>query len=215
MRIRLTELDLPAGVHYFRFFHTGERTGFVSFNLFHASKETPVFDHALDDYVLRGSNYVNTWRLEEGGHLALSGNRQLLYFGDDRFTDVTMTVDIEFRGETTTSTAGVILRGGNAAFSVHDSHESIQGYYVGFNNSKIFISRYNYNLSRYEMVADAGNFVSGTAFEFEVSIVQNTIEVRVDGVLMLTHHDDLGFTHGRIGFYTDGAVAIYRNLRIR
>ena len=215
MRVRLTELPLPEGVHHFRFTNIGDDTGFVNFELFESATETPSFTHALDDYVLSGVNYVNAWKVEDGGHLALSGNRQLLYFGDDRFTDTTVSVDIEFSGDTATSTAGIVLRADNPAFTVHDSRESIQGYYIGLNNSKIFISRYNYNLSRYDLAADAISVPSGESNTLTAEIRHNTINVYLNGELMLTYTDAMGFTNGHVGLYTEGAMTLFRNLEIK
>ena len=35
-----------------------------------------------------------------------------------------------------------------------------------------------------------------------------------NGNVKLSFVDDLGFTHGSFGLYTDGAAAIYRNIKI-
>lgn len=213
VRLTLTELTLPKGTHYFKFIGYDE-FAFAEFNLFKSSKVSPSFSNDLSDYIVTGGEYVNSWKLNDGGHYALAGNRQLLYFGDDTFTDFTMSADITFIGETQTSTAGFILRGGNPSFSVHDTNESIQGYYVGFNNSKAFISRYNYNLSVGDLDVMANSYASNQEFNLKVTLKGNTITVYIDNKKVLSYTDTLGFTHGRIGFYTEGAQAIYKNLVI-
>lgn len=214
VNVRLTELELPAGVHYIRIYNVKDTVQFTSFELFKTSMTKPSFTHDLDEFVLNGATYVNTWKLKDDGHYGLEGNRQLLYFGDDTFTDVSVTTNITFVGSTQTSTAGIILRADNPAFSVHDTYQSIQGYYIGMNNSKVFISKYNYNISEYDLVADAKTFESGVSYELRVEMNGNTINVYIDDELALSYVDPLAFTHGRIGFYTEGAGVVYDHLVI-
>lgn len=212
--IRLTEFDLPEGIHYLKFHHVGDDVWFNSFELFTSSKTNPSFEHDLSDYVLTGAQYINSWRLLDGGHYALEGNRQLMYFGDELFTDLTISVEMKFIGNTQAATAGLILRAANPAFSVHDSYESIQGYYVGLNNHKVFISRYNYNLSEYDLEADALSFESDRFYDLRVVLRGNHISVYIDDILLLEYVDANARHYGRIGFYTEGAATVYRNLKI-
>lgn len=208
------ELNMTKGAHYLSVICDDEiRYSDISFYL--SSESYPLFEHDLKTYVESGVRYVTTWKLRDNGHYALSGNRNLMYFGDETLTDFTMEVDIELVGETQASSCGVILRAANPAFASVDNVSSIQGYYVGFNNSKVFISRCNYNNSNMDASADACASESGVMHHLKIVASGNKITLDFDnGKVQLTYVDSIGFTHGSLGFYTDGAAAIYRNLKI-
>jgi hypothetical protein len=209
----LTQLELPQGAHYIKFVNLKDDFQFSSFELFESSKTDPSFENSLESYVLEGSNYVNSWKLDDG-HYALEGNRQLLYFGDDKFTDFTISVDISFVGDTQTRTAGLILRADNPAFTTHDTNQSIQGYYIGMNNHKVFINRYNYNLSEYDLDAAADTYDSDVFYTLKVVMNGNRIKVYIDDELIFDYVDADAILYGQVGLYTEGAGSIYKNLSI-
>ena len=206
-------LAISKGVHYLTV--SGE-LGFefrdLSFYLSSNKEET--FTHALDDFVTKGVNYVNTWKLRNGGHYALSGNRQLLLFGHSGIVNASAEVTINLDGATLSNSAGIVLRASNASFSNGEYTNSIQGFYVGFNNSKIFITECNYNLTK-TGVADAMKFESGRDYVLKAEVIGNTVKCYIDGELMLTYVTEVGPVHGSVGLYTDGAAATYKNLSIK
>ena len=92
---------------------------------------------------------------------------------------------------------------------------SIQGYYCGFNNSKTFISKCDYNHSDIDISADALKINSDEYHHLKVVIRNNHISLDLDyGKSKLEYSDSIGFSHGNIGLYTDGAAAIYKNIKI-
>ena len=206
-------LAISKGVHYLTV--SGE-LGFefrdLSFYLSSNKEET--FTHALNDFVTKGVNYVNTWKLRNGGHYALSGNRQLLLFGHSGIVNASAEVTINLDGATLSNSAGLVLRASNASFSNGEYTNSIQGFYVGFNNSKIFITECNYNLTK-TGVADAMKFESGRDYVLKAEVIGNTVKCYIDGELMLTYVTEVGPVHGSVGLYTDGAAATYKNLTIK
>lgn len=214
VEIRLTELKLPKGVHRLKLYNLGSSLRFQNFSLFETTNNTPNFEDDLASFVLKGAYYVNAWKLKDDGHYAVEGNRQLMYFGDDKFTDLAFSVDIKLIGSTQTRTAGVVLRAKNPAFSVYDSYESIQAYYVGFNNHKLFIHKYNYNMSEYDLNSQAISFESDKNYNLKVVVKGNLLEVYIDDELIMNYYDNAPFMSGRIGFYTEGASAVYTNLKI-
>ena len=208
------EINLTKGAHHITIICEDE-IRFTKFSYFLSSESYPLFEHSLSEYVETGARYINSWKLKDDGHYALAGNRNLMYFGDETLTDFTLEVDIELVGETQASSCGVILRADNPAFASNDNVSSIQGYYVGFNNSKVFISKCNYNNSNMDTEASATRSDSNVSYHLKVVVRGNKIELDFNnGEVVLTFVDDLGFTHGSLGFYTDGAAAIYRNLKI-
>ena len=208
------EVNLTKGAHHITIICEDE-ISFSKFGYFLSSTTYPEFEHNLSDYVSMGARYINSWKLKDDGHYALAGNRNLMYFGDNTLTDFTLEVDIELVGETQASSCGIILRADNPAFASNDNVSSIQGYYVGFNNSKVFISKCNYNNSNMDISAKAYQSQSDTVYHLKVVVRGNKIELDFNnGEVKLTYVDDLGFTHGSLGLYTDGAAAIYRNIKI-
>lgn len=208
------DVELTKGAHYITVI-CNEEIRFTRLDLFLSSNSYPLFEHDLANYVETGVKYVNSWKLKNDGHYALAGNRNLVYFGDETLTDFTLEVDIELVGETQASSCGIILRADNPAFAGNDTVASMQGYYVGFNNSKVFISKCNYNHSDMDASADVFFADSNVSYHLKIVVRGNKIELDFNnGAVLLTYVDDIGFTHGSVGFYTDGAAAIYRNLKI-
>lgn len=208
------ELDLTKGAHYLSIICEDE-IKFHDVSYYKSSSTHPLFEHDLSDYVLQGARYINSWKIRDDGHYALSGNRNLLYFGDETLTDYTIEVDIELVGETQASSCGLILRANNPAFASVDTVTSIQGYYVGFNNSKVFITKCDYNNSETDAVADAHKSASDETHHLKVVARGNKITLDFDnGAVSLTYVDSIGFNYGSLGLYTDGAASIYRNLKI-
>ena len=137
-----------------------------------------------------------------------------MLFGKSGIVNSSIEVTINLDGDTISNTAGVVLRAANASFSRNETANSIQGFYIGFNNSKVFINECNYNLSK-SGVADARKFESGHDYVLKAEVIENTVKCYIDGELMLTYVTDNGSTHGSVGLYTDGAAATYKNLTIK
>lgn len=211
----LLELELTAGAHYLRIVAEDDEFAFNRIDFYLSSSVWPSFEHDLSNYVETGATYMTSWKINDGGHYALSGNRNLLYLGDGTITDCTIEVDIELVGETQANSAGIILRADNPAFSTSDSVTSIQGYYVGLNNSKCFVTKCNYDRSSVDSSADAYSFASDESHHLKVTIEGNRINASFDeGDVELVYNDSVGFNAGYVGLYTDGAASIFRNLKI-
>lgn len=214
-KLHLGDLDISEGAHYLKIICDGQEVAYHLLQWYESSSTWPLFENDLSDYVLEGATYINTWKINKDGHYALSGNRNLMYFGNGTFTDFTMEVDIELVGETQASSCGVIIRADNPAFAAVDTVTSIQGYYIGFNDNKIFITKCNYNNSLVDISAASYDSELDTPHHLKIVARGNKISLDFDnGTKTLEFYDDYGFTHGNIGFYTDGAASIYRNLKI-
>ena len=209
------DVEMSKGTHYFKIYSDGDNIRLHDVEYYKTSASNPSFESDLSNYVTTGARYINSWKLRDDGHYALAGNRNLLYFGDDTLKDCTIEIDIELVGETQTSTCGLILRASNPAFASSDTYSSIQGYYVGFNNSKLFISKCNYNNSELDAAVMPVKSESDVMHHLKVDIRGNVITADIDnGKEIISFTDSIGFTHGSFGLYTDGAASIYRNLKI-
>lgn len=186
---------------------------FRDINLIKSSTKKETFSHSLNEFVNKGANYVNLWKIKDSAHYALSGNRQCLFFGNSGIHNVRMSVSITLDGETQASTAGIVVRASNPSFSAVDDQNSIVGYYGAINNSKIALNSSNYNLSHVGD-ADAFEFKSGREYRITLEAIDNNIKMYVDNKLVLSCVDYLGPTHGYCGLYTNNAAAYYRDLVI-
>lgn len=215
VKLTMGEVDITQGAHYLKVICDGEEFAFHEIETFKSSKTWPKFENDLSTYIDKGVVYVNSWKIRDNGHYALAGNRNLMYFGDETITDCTIEVDIELVGETQANSCGVILRAANPAFASSDNMASIQGYYCGFNNSKVFISKCDYNNSEIDTSADAYASSSNEIHHLKIEARSNKITVSLDnGAVNLEYFDSKRFSHGHLGLYTDGAAAIYRNVKI-
>ena len=140
-----------------------------------------------------------------------------VYFGDGTLTDFTLEVEIKLEGRTGTSTAGIVFRAGNYAASPYDSYTSMQGYYLAINNNQIVLESLNYA----DGTQSVGTFVQGNPFAqsdvfipVKIQVRGNNIKVWSGDTLMIDATDPFGFVNGKIGLYTNGAAAGYRNLKI-
>ena len=138
-------------------------------------------------------------------------------FGDGTLTDFTLEVEIKLEGRTGTSTAGIVFRAGNYAASPYDSYTSMQGYYLAINNNQIVLESLNYA----DGTQSVGTFVQGNPFAqsdvfipVKIQVRGNNIKIWSGDTLMIDATDPFGFVNGKIGLYTNGAAAVYRNLKI-
>jgi hypothetical protein len=214
LRHLVTELEIPSGTHVITFYGVDEIT-YQAFHLAPSSYSTPQFEADLTSYLDQGVEYVTLWKLHDEGHYAIAGNRQVLYFGDETIRDVVVEVEMMFIGETASATAGILLRASDVALHSSENYDSLMGYYIGFNNFRAFLNKYNYSLSAYNLDVDAETrFESGNFYTVRVEMIGNELTVFVDDVEILSYYDNDLIASGRIGFYTEGAEVVYRNLKI-
>lgn len=215
VRALVTEFDVSQGVNQVKIENVGEEVAFVSFSFVKSAKVTPLYSNTLETYAAKGADYKTIWKLSDGGHLAQAGTRQLVYFGDETITDFTLTVEMKLVGDTATSTAGIVFRAGNYSASSHDDYRSLQGYYMSVNKTQFRLEKLNY---AYTTNLTNGMKVEATASDtwFTVKIVVrgNNMKVYKNDALMLDCTDATAFTAGRLGLYTNGAAAVYKNLSV-
>jgi hypothetical protein len=116
-------------------------------------------------------------------------------------------------GSTAGSTAGIILRASNYASSSSDNYTSIQGYYIYVNNNIICAQKLNYAYSSILKMA-ASTTESDSYFNLKIVARGNNIKTYKNNILITEFNDEMAFTAGRLGLYTNGAAVIYKNLSI-
>ncbi len=215
IKLSVGQIEGNKGTHYLSFYGLDEDVSFINGEIYATTNNKVVFENDLSSFIPNGANYVNSWKIKYGGHYALSGNRQLLYIGDSTLRDYEVEVDLTLDGDTQATSAGLLLRGSNAAFANSDDDNSIQGFYCGLGNSNIFIKECNYG-DTFTGPSDAGInlFPSGTETHLKAVAKGNNISLYVNNELTLSYMTLTGPTHGPAALYTCGAAAIYKNLKV-
>ena len=215
IKLNIGSIPGTKGTHYLSFYGLDEEVSFINGEFYPTTNNKVVFENDLSSFVPNGVNYVNSWKIKYDGHYALSGNRQLLYIGDFTLRDYEIEVDITLDGDTQATSAGILLRGSNAAFSTSDDDNSIQGFYCGLGNSNIFIKECNYgDTFSGTSDADINLFPSGIPVHLKAVAKGNNISLYVNDKLTLSYLSLTGPTHGPAALYTCGAAAIYKNLKV-
>ena len=208
---------IATGIQVLRLEAVDAEVQFISFGFVEVSDVTPEFSASLGEYASLGADYKTIWKIKDEGHYAKAGTRQLVYFGDDTITDFTLEVDLKLEGKTGTSSAGIVFHAGNYAASSHDNYTSMQGYYLSVNNNQILLERLNY--------ADDTNtiatYVKGNPFAesdkfvtVKIQVRGNMITVWADGEQIIQVSDAVGYTHGKLGLYTNGSAVVFKNLKV-
>ena len=217
-KVTLGNIKVNEGANYISIYNVGDEAKFLQAEFTKTTDLKTTFENNLSDYVKQGVTYVNAWKIKNDGHYALGGTRQLAYFGDETIGDVEVEVTVNFDGQTLTKSAGLIISGKNAAFSLHDNKDSIQGYYCSINNNDIVLYDCNYNktvrgASSYSTIE--GELNSGKDIKLKVVKVGKTIKYYVNDKLHCEYVSALGNTKGYVGLYTDGAACTFKNLKIK
>lgn len=217
-KVTLGNIKVQAGANYISFYNVGDEVKFLQAEFEKTTDIETTFEDDLADYVDKGVTYVNAWKIKNGGHYALGGTRQLAYFGDETIGDVEVEVTVNFDGQTLTKSAGLVVSGKNAAFSLHDNKDSIQGYYCSINNNDIVLYDCDYNktirgATSYSTIE--GELESGKDIKLKVVKVGKNIKYYVNDKLHCDYTSALGNTKGYVGIYTDGAACTFKNLKIK
>lgn len=215
VRAVVGEFDLTAGARILRLENVGDEVAFTAFRFVETSNVTPTFEAKLDSYVEKGADYKTIWKIKEEGHYAKAGTRQLVYFGDNAITDFTLEVEVKLEGSTgASSTAGIVFHAQNYASSPHDSYTSLQGYYLALNNNGVRLEKLDYD-ETIPLASDAQQKLESDKFyTVKIEVRGNQTKVYVDGAQVFDVSDGWNFANGKIGFYTNGAAAIFKNLKI-
>lgn len=216
--VEVGNIKVNEGVNNISFYNVGDEVEFLYADFYDTSNIVTTYTNDLTDYIDTGATYVNTWKIKNGGHYALAGTRQLVYFGDETLGDVEVEVTLNFEGELITETAGIVVAGKNASFSIWDDSNSIQGYYCFVNNVDIGINETNYNHSTSYVASsyrEDGSLDSGKDIKLKVTKIGKEINFYVNDEFACSYISPLGNTRGYVGLFTDGAAVTYKNLTIK
>lgn len=217
--LTVTEIPVTKGVRTIKLENVGTDFGLVAFKFYASSETAPSYSDSLSNIVSNGANYQTIWKIKEdhegkNAHFASNGSRQLLYFGDDTINDFTLTVKMSIGKSTGTSTsAGILFRGGNYV-SVNDiGNDALTGYYLSVYDSQIVLRRCYFGISDNLHTMNIDTNVD-QYYTYKIVARGNTFEIYRDGNLLFSVTDGNAITNGRLGLYTTGATAYYKDLSV-
>lgn len=211
------EFDVKKGVNIITVYGGDSEVAFISFTTAKKAYGDWKFENDLKEVIDTGVNYTAMFRITSDGHTTRSGNRMLANFGDGSIANCEIEVEMKFLSNNIYS-AGVILRSNRYATSNYDDNSSIQGYYIGLNDSNVFLSRYYFNYTRSNVRFTSHGHRSDSLshwFKLKIRMEGNTVSVSLDGKSVFTFTDPQPFLNGYVGLYSEGAEVAYRNLTIK
>ncbi|MCI8435408.1 MAG: family 43 glycosylhydrolase [Clostridia bacterium] len=220
----VTDIPVAAGVHQISFTCLGDGVEFHSFTFTESSSEKFSYEQSLESAPANGMEQRTLWRFqkqdgdEKASLVSREGARSLVYFGGKSL--VNYTVECDFRINTDSAyTAGFIIGGNRYSDSAYvtEDYRYIQGYYVSFTKRAAKIEKLNYTHTDSNAAAERVSLEIGAWNHVKITVQGSTLSVEIVGGgrnTTLTFTDSIAFGGGRFGFYSSGASASYRNLRI-
>lgn len=220
----ITDLLVTKGVHQISFTCLGQAAEFHSFTFAESSGETFVYEQSLETAPQTGMEQVSLWRFarqagdEKASLVSREGARSLVYFGGKGVNNYTAECDFRINTDSA-NTAGFIVgaaRYSNSAYVTED-YRYIQGYYVSFTKRTAKIEKLNYSHTDSNAAAERVTLEIGDWYHVKITVRGSALTVELTGGgqnKTLAYTDDIAFAGGRFGFYSSGASASYRNLKI-
>ncbi len=212
INVETKKISLSKGEHYLTLVSDGDLI-FLGGKLYESGTPGPFSSNltsAGSDVVLRG----NGMSFGESGLLTTDGDRAIAYLDRQGYDDCTVTVDLAFQKDTSVSSAGLLLRAKNDAYSSWDDGDSVQGYYFGIKNSLAFVKRCDYQAMTKQIAIDSGDFATKEKHVLVVRIFGNAMTMTLDGSLLFSLVDADAVYGGRIGLYSDGCACLFSKLDV-
>lgn len=222
----VTEFEVLRKISMISLHGLESEVSFISFKLEETSRWTPDYSNDLSKPVTKGATYVTTWKVRNDGqkdaHFIKANTRNLVYFGDSRFTDASVEVSIKYTYESSSQSSGIVLRAKNYSASSVDTYTSIQAYYVYMKCvnggvGEVGLAKLNHNNSNLtaKVVGGIEGIKVGTYNKLKAVIKGNEIKVYLNGKEMFTYVDADPFVTGNIGLYNNGAESYFKDLSIK
>ena len=152
----------------------------------------------------------------QNGKLSLQSNYGKYMVGSENWGDYVAEADIT--PTTSSMHTGICVRVSNPA-TVHNSGEPsggtnfFQGYFVGIENSRILISKHNFDWK--DLVSKPFDAQKGKTYKLRVEVKQNTLQVSLDGTVVLRYTDnDAPFLHGMVGYRAHNSMLSSTGIKV-
>lgn len=174
------------------------------------------YNETLKTYPDNGIGYPTFFNKDENGFYTENTARYLCTFGDGRFEDLEMSVDITITGDSGTGTCGIVLAADNWAFNNLDldNYKSIQGYYFSTTNRYARIIESNYQYTD-EQTRDKVTLNKNETYTLKAVKQGKKLKMYINGELILEKFSPFGRTRGYCGIYSNNMAARFNNLHIK
>ena len=204
----LCEFKLTKGVHALTVKVEEGTFEAISYNLSKTSEYAPQYENSLADKV--NAHYFSLWKIKDDAHYAKNGSNMMM-FGSVGMTDYTVSVDIKLMSDDS-GKAGLIVRMDNPSMNSSQHYGSAQGYFIYLDYMGLSFEKINYNASVIDSYTNSR--LCGEYHNLKVTCIGNKITVSLDGKDTFSFVDPNPWSRGAIGFYSYGAEAYYKNLKV-
>lgn len=225
VKTAIAQIPVDKGVHEISFIDLGDGLEFHSFTFVKSTGKTFNYLQKLDVSPETGMEQLTLWRFDkesgdsENSLVSREGVRSLVYFGNSYIQNYTVECDFRLNVDSS-DTAGFIIAGNrfsNSAYYTED-YRYIQGYYVSFNKRMIKVEKLNYTHTNGNLAAERVTATIGEWSHVKIDVKGNTVSILFTAssgkTTEISFTDDIVLTGGRFGFYSSGASASYKDLRI-
>ncbi len=221
----IAQIPVEKGVREISVIDLGENFAFHSFTFVKSTGKNFSYEQSLNVAPEKGMEQLTLWRFdkqsgdEENSLVSREGVRSLVYFGNAAIENYTVECDFRLNTDSINS-AGFIIQGNrysNSAYITED-YRHIQGYYLSIGKRMVKIEKLNYTHSDGNAAAKRASINIGEWNHVKIEVNGSTLKTTVSSSsgesVTLEFTDDFALSGGRFGFYTSGASASYKNLKI-
>ena len=225
IKTAIAQIPVEKGVREISIIDLGENFAFHSFTFVKSTGKNFNYVQSLNAAPEKGMEQLTLWRFDkqagddENSLVSREGVRSLVYFGNDKIENYTVECDFRLNTDSINS-AGFIIQGNrysNSAYITED-YRHIQGYYFSIGKRMVKIEKLNYTHSDGNAAAKRASINIGEWNHVKIEVKGSTLKATVTSAsgesVTLEFTDDFALSGGRFGFYTSGASASYKNLKI-
>ncbi|MDI9218516.1 MULTISPECIES: family 43 glycosylhydrolase [Clostridium] len=133
------------------------------------------------------------------------------FYGNDEYKIQSLSVD--FALGNVINDVGIYFNATNESVYKEQVSDSLFGYYLQVQEEKLTLYKLNYG--RGELISKEVKINPKEFNNFEISIKENTIIVKLNDKEVLSYDDMDIYTHGKIGFRGDSSKIYIKNLKIK
>lgn len=213
VNVDIGNFSLTKGEHYLSVIRRQD-IDFVSLSFDKTENQTAIYQNSLtsNDGTLdiRGSGYT----FDETG-MTSSLDRSIAFVDHQGYSDVEITVDLTFNGNSSFYSSGIVVRADNDAYGQWDDINSLQGYYFGVKNTQAFLMKCDYQAMSKQLAINFASVPSNSVVTLRIIAKGNQLTFFVDDVEEFSVIDPDARFHGRVGLYTTGTSTTFKNITIK
>lgn len=179
------------------------------------------FSNSLNTDFNESTTIIGSYKNDIGGlQTKTTETETMIYFGDSAKSNFSLKVNVSLiNGD-----AGIVFRTKNYSYTVIsgsvNGSNTFQGYYLSLQTNGIMnLYKYNYDYDTLTTVVpeENGDLLLGltASIKVELTVINNTIKVKLNDKEYLSISDSDPFINGYIGFYTKNTQISYKDLEYK